>query len=144
MNFAYVMDCISAVIRKALTCHTLLTLSGYSYLIRRGEHHFSLIIVNKIIFVTCLQFQLCFHFVSLVNVGRGEEKISLCDLPHPPNPVRGWATGGHCGSQQKPPPQWLPILPCLLNVMRVSRKFRLLQKINIIIQILLLLISLRL
>lgn len=53
--------CIPAVSRRVLTWHILLTRIGYLCLIRRGKCNFSLII-NKIIFMSCLQFPSVFTF----------------------------------------------------------------------------------
>ena len=80
---------------------------------------------------------------SLVNVGRGEKKISLANTRPPPPAMRGSAAESRratAGALPMPSPNPFPLLP---NVLRVSWCSSLLQKINIIIPILLLPISLQ-
>lgn len=111
--------CIPVITGKVLTCHVLLMIIRYVHLIRRGECHFSLI--NKIIFITSIsrpQFQLCFHFVSLVSIRRGGEKSSLSSPP-----VRGRTTAEHwvpAGAVPMLVPQPLPTSKWHVGFMEVS------------------------
>lgn len=56
--------CIPVVTRKILTWHILLTIIGYLCLIRREEYNFPLI-MNKVIFISCLQFPTSVYILFL-------------------------------------------------------------------------------